>query len=345
VTFQGDAASGPNFSITGELVGASSGANVTGNSNTLANGFIYGGKPRTVTLINLTPGATYQTTFFSYGYDPAGTTRIQTFASEGSSLEVDQNHYGAGSGIRITHEFVATASTKEFSITPAGDGTFHLSALSNRKVTPATILSFGSNVDGSTATIGKPEGGITKIAWTVPYSTNLAALAPTYIVTSGKGTPASGNTPKKDFTAGPVMYTVTDGDVTRNYAVTITKAPPSKACEITSFNIDLPGSRVAIRSTSPTTGTVVVSVPADTSDAKLAALTPRLTLSTGATCVAPAAPLSLQKNLHYRVTAEDGTTKKDYTVKVVADAEAFRLFVIKTGKTGLANSDYDYLSL
>ncbi|MFN9026647.1 MAG: hypothetical protein ACK5VX_10705, partial [Akkermansiaceae bacterium] len=49
VTFQGDAASGPNFSITGELVGASSGANVTGNSNTLANGFIYGGKPRTVT--------------------------------------------------------------------------------------------------------------------------------------------------------------------------------------------------------------------------------------------------------------------------------------------------------
>jgi len=238
---------------------------VTGNSNTLANGFIYGGKPRTITLKNLTPGSTYQTTFFSFGYDPAGTTRIQTFASEGSSLEVDQNHYGAGSGIRITHEFVATASTKEFSISPAGEGTFHLSALSNRKVTPATILSFGSNVDGSTATIGKPEGGITKIAWTVPYSTNLAALAPTYIVTSGKGTPASGNTPKPDFSSLPVMYTVTDGDVTRNYAVTITKAPPRTACDLTSFNTDLPGSRVAIRSTSPTTGTVVVSVPADTS--------------------------------------------------------------------------------
>lgn len=345
VTFQGDAASGPNFSITGALVGASSGANVTGNSNTLANGFIYGGKPRTVTLKNLTPGSTYQTTFFSFGYDPAGTTRIQTFASEGSSLEVDQNHYGAGSGIRITHEFVATASTKEFSISPAGEGTFHLSAFSNRKVTPATILSFGSNVDGSMAIIGKPEGHTTKIAWTVPYSTNLAALAPTYIVTSGKGAPASGNTPKPDFTAGPVMYTVTDGDVIRNYAVTITKAPPRTACDLTSFNTDLPGSRVAIRSTSPTTGTVVVSVPADTSDTKLAALTPRLTLSTGATCVAPAAPLSLQKPVQYRVTAEDGTTKKDYTVKVVADAEAFRLFVVKTGKTGLANSDYDYLSL
>ncbi|MFN7343191.1 MAG: hypothetical protein ACK5TA_07635, partial [bacterium] len=73
--------------------------------------------------------------------------------------------------------------------------------------------------------------------------------------------------------------------------------------------------------------------------------TPRLTLSTGANCVAPAAPLSLKKTVQYRITAEDGTTKKDYTVKVVADAEAFRLFVIKTGKTGLANSDYDYLSL
>jgi hypothetical protein len=345
VAFEGDAASGPNFSITGDMVGGFSGANVSGKSKTLANAFIYAGKPRTVTLKNLTPGTTYQTTFFSYGFDPAGTARIQTFASDGSSLEVDQNHYGQGNGIRITHEFVATGTTKEFTITPAGDETFHLSALANRKVAPATILSFGNNVDGSMASIGKPDGRVTRIAWTVPYSANLATLAPAYTVTSGTGTPASGSPPKKDFSAGPVTYTVTDGSVTRVYAVTVTKAPPSKACEITAFHSNLAGSRVTIRSTSPSKGTVVVSVSADTTDAKLAALKPALTLSPGATFVPPAAPLSLQKPVQYRVTAEDGVTTKDYSVKVVADAEAFRLFVVKTEKTGLSAADYDYLSL
>jgi len=345
VAFEGDAASGPNFSITGDMVGGFSGANVTGNSKTLANAFIYAGKPRTITLKNLTPGATYQTTFFSYGFDPAGTTRIQTFASVGSSLDVDQNHYGPGNGIRITHDFVATGTTKEFSITPTGDGTFHLSAFANRKVTPATILSFGSNVDRSIAAFGKPEGRVTKIVWTVPYSTNLATLAPTYTVTSGNGTPASGNPPNPHFNTGPVTYTVTDGNVSRHYAVTVIKAPPSKACDITAFHPDLAGSRVTIRSTSPSTGTVVVSVPADTTDACLAALTPELTLSTGATCVPPTTRLSLQKPVHYRVTAEDGVTTKDYTVKVVADAEAYRMFVVKTAATGLSAADYDYLSL
>ena len=98
VTFQSDAASGTNFSITGDIANANSGTNITGHSKTLANSFIYGGNPRIVTLTNLTPGATYETTFFSYGWDPAGTTRIQTFAAGSKSLVLDQNFYGQGNG-------------------------------------------------------------------------------------------------------------------------------------------------------------------------------------------------------------------------------------------------------
>lgn len=345
VDFQSDAASGTNFLIEGGGGTAAAGTNITGASRTLANAFIYGGNPLTVTLRNLTQGATYETTFFSYGWDVAGTTRIQTFATDGKSLAVDQNLYGQGNGIRIACSFVASATSQVFTITPAGDGTFHLSALANRKITPATVLSFGTNVAGSSAVIVKPAGGVGKIAWTVPYSANLTTLAPSYTLTSGAGTPASGKPPGPNFSGGPVTYSFTDGGITHVYTVTVTKAPPSKACDITTIHPGLDGSRVTLRSTSPSRGAVVLSVPADTTDAKLAALKPALTLSPGATFVPPAAPLSLQKAVQYRVTAEDGVTIKDYSVKVVADAEAYRLFVVKTEKTGLTAADYDYLSL
>jgi hypothetical protein len=345
VTFQSDAASGTNFSITGDIANANSGTNITGHSKTLANSFIYGGNPRIVTLTNLTPGATYETTFFSYGWDPAGTTRIQTFAAGSKSLVLDQNFYGQGNGIRMTCTFVANSSSQEFTITPASDSTFHLSALANRKVTPATILNFGTNVSGSSAVVGKPVGGQATIAWTVPYSANLAKLAPTYTVTSGTGMPISGSLPSRNFSAGPVTYTVTDGGLTHNYKVKATKAPPSTACELTAFNPNLAGSRTTVMSNGSNSSIVVVNVPAGTTDAQLAALTPTLSLSAGATCEIPTRPLTLNKNTRYIVKAEDGSTTKDFSVRAIANVDDFRLFVVKTEKTGLTPADYDYLSL
>ena len=319
VPFQSDAASGTNFSITGEIANANSGASVTGNSKTLANAFIYGGNPRMVTLLNLTPGATYETTLFSYGWDAAGTTRIQTFAAGSKSIVLDQNLYGQGNGIRITCTFVANSSSQELTITPASDNTFHLSALANRKVTPATILSFGTNVSGSSAVLGKPVGGVATIAWTVPYSANLPKLAPT--------------------------YTVTDGGFTHVYSVTATKAPPSTACELTAFHPNLAGSRTTVMSTGSNSSTVVVNVPAGTTEAQLAALSPNLTLSPGATCAIPAPALSLTRASRYIVKAEDGSSTKDFSVRAIANVDEFRLFVVKTVKTGLTPADYDYLSL
>jgi len=140
VDFQDDAVSGANFSIEGDVYGwgPGDGQNITGNSLALANTFIYGGDPRTVTLKNLTTGKAYETTFFSYGFDVAG--RTETFASGGDSRVIDQDAYGAGNGIRILYRFVAASTNQVITITPAEGsiGTFHLCALANRVVPPDT---------------------------------------------------------------------------------------------------------------------------------------------------------------------------------------------------------------
>jgi hypothetical protein len=110
VAFEADALSGANFFIEGDVGGWGPGGapNVTGNSLTLANTFIYGGNPRTLTLYNLTPGATYETSLFAFGFDASG--RIQTFASGSESLVLDQDLYGQNNGIPIAYTFVADSS-------------------------------------------------------------------------------------------------------------------------------------------------------------------------------------------------------------------------------------------
>lgn len=61
----------------------------------------------------------------------------------------------------------------------------------------------------------------TNISMTVPFSTNVAALAPTYVHTGTSSTPVSGST--QNFTT-PQTYTITAGNATTaNYTVTVTK--------------------------------------------------------------------------------------------------------------------------
>lgn len=319
VAFEAHALSGANFSIGGDVATFGGGnPNITGDSLTLASTFIYGGSPRTVTLKNLTPMATYETSFFAYGFEAAG--RIQTFTSGSDSYVLDQDLYGQNNGIRISSTFVADPSgSKELTITPVNPGnTFHMSALANRKVSdppPATILNFGTNVIASSAVFGLPVGGVAAIAWTVPYGTVLSTLAPTLTLSSGTCSPPSGTV--RDFSAGPVACTVTDGGTINTYTVTVTVEPPRTACDITAFNANVTGSSAVIDSAA---GTVVVVVPAGTD---VAALAPTYTLSLLATCnqpnsAKPTPALSLTTPVHYIVTAGDGVTTKDYTVTVVA---------------------------
>ncbi|MCF7675978.1 MAG: hypothetical protein K9M97_11585 [Akkermansiaceae bacterium] len=330
VAFEASALSGANFLIEGAVYGWGPGGapNVTGDSYTLANTFIYGGNPRTVTLTHLTPGATYETSLFAFGFDASPTTRIQTFASGNERLVLDQDFYGLQDGIRISYRFVADSSgSKVLTITPViVANTFHISALANRLVSdapPATILSFGTNVARSSAVFGLPVGGAAAIAWTVPYATVLADLAPEFTLSSGTCTDqTSGITPSPGFSAGPVTYTVTDTStdpVTVNvYTVTVTVAPPSTACDITAFGTNVAGSGAIITTTGDTTGTVEWTVPYDT---QVAALAPTYTLSEFATCdqtnsTIPTPALSLTTPVHYLVTAQDTGVSKDYTVTV-----------------------------
>jgi hypothetical protein len=133
VNFQSSVTSGPNFSIGGSISNFVRESAVTGNSATLALDFIYAGDPRTVTLTNLTPGSTYETSLFSYGWEASG--RVQTFTSGSNTLTLDQDVYGINNGIRIVYTFVAdNTGTKVLTITPATANTFHLAALANRLV-------------------------------------------------------------------------------------------------------------------------------------------------------------------------------------------------------------------
>ncbi|MCX6876926.1 MAG: hypothetical protein NTW21_24395 [Verrucomicrobia bacterium] len=329
VAFQASATSGANFSLGGGITswGPGGSPNISGGSLTLALGFFYNGTPRTVTLTNLTPGATYETSLFSFGWEASG--RSQTFASGSDSIVVDQDFYGNQNGIRIAYTFVADSSgSKVLTITPGpggNGGSFHMCALANRQVSAgspqAKILVFGPG-----ATIGPVSANAAAISWTVPYGSNPVALSPTFTTdpaatcTVGGILAASGST--QDFT-NPVHYIVKASDFatsgkTTDYTVTVTVTPASPACDITSFGINVAGSSAVITDIDFTTGTVDWRVPYGT---PVATLAPSYTLSAGATCTRPnpgipTPALSTTTPVPYLIHAEDGFTTKTYDVTV-----------------------------
>ena len=171
------------------------------------------------------------------------------------------------------------------------------------------IYDFGdpANNPGTSSVISDHNTG-NNITWTVYYSANLAALSPTFtLANSATCSPVSGST--QDFSGGPVNYTVTAQDgTTRVYAVTAVKAPPSAAADMLTFSA---GAAAAVIS-----GTnVALYVPAGT---PVNALAPTITASPYAT-VSPASGVvqDFTNPVSYTVTAENGTTTKNYTVTAV----------------------------
>ena len=92
--------------------------------------------------------------------------------------------------------------------------------------TAAFITSFGTNVAGSTAVIDPVAANAAAITWIVPAGTNLATLAPEFVLSPGAtcSDQTSGVIPSPGFDAGPVVYTVVSQDtsVTNVYTVTAT---------------------------------------------------------------------------------------------------------------------------
>ena len=160
VYFQANALSGTNFSIGGGVnyySGFGTGG-VTGTGVALTPNFLFGGKPRTITLTYLTPGATYKTSFFSIGWGN-GADRNQTFAGSGIAAQLNPNIYGTSSnsymGIIFNLTFIAdNTGTVEFTITPINAAnTLHLHAIANRLVSTSSNP-FASYTDAAPNTGG-----------------------------------------------------------------------------------------------------------------------------------------------------------------------------------------------
>ena len=186
----------------------------------------------------------------------------------------------------------------------------HLNGFQIKKVIPEdlTIRSFA--IPGSDGVIDQDAKTIALTAPYTPWGTaGLAALAPTFSLTTGSCNQTSGSAPSPTFAATkPVTYTVTDGTTSNNYAVTVTIAAPSTACDILTCDFGKMGQAKMI-------GTkIAITVQSGQS---LTELAPTFTLSSNATInPASGSKQNLTHPLSYRVTAEDGTTFKDYTVTV-----------------------------
>jgi hypothetical protein len=186
--------------------------------------------------------------------------------------------------------------------------------------TACDITAFGTNVAGSSAVITTTSATEGTVEWTVPFGTTVASLAPIYTLSSGATcSQTSGAIPTPPLsTTTTVSYLVTaeDGATKKDYAVTVVVAPPSDACDITAFGTNVAGSSAVITDDF-STGTVAWTVLPGTD---LATLAPTFTLSLAATCnrtsgAVPTPDFSTGP-LHYLVTAQDGSTTKDYTVTV-----------------------------
>ena len=139
------------------------------------------------------------------------------------------------------------------------------------------------------------------VSLTVPFSTNVTTLAPTYTVSSGAiGDKASGS--PQNFT-NPVIYTVTssDSNVSNAYTVTVTKASARSDKELLAFG---PGAIIS--------GTNVAWTAPYGSN--VAALSPSYVVSALATgAPASGATVNFTNPVTYTITAEDGSTQV-YTV-------------------------------
>jgi autotransporter-associated beta strand protein len=225
-----------------------------------------------------------------------GVTPIGTQALSGSTASFTTTSLALGTH-SITARYAGNTSND-----PSGSAVFSVQVAN-----PTDILNFTfPGLQAATITG-------TNITVTVPFSTNISALAPTYTLSSG-GTcvPASGST--QNFT-NPQSYIVSAaGFPDKTYNVIVTKAAALTLKDITSFVF--PG----LPATTIGANTVSVTVPFGTN---VTNLSPTFTVSSLATgSPATGTSRNFSTGQIYTITAEDSTTKT-YTVTVnVAAASA-----------------------
>ena len=196
-------------------------------------------------------------------------------------------------------------------------------------ITPDTntgISQFTFPVEGCVCTGVSTEARIDSYARRIyvqlPYTMNLSSLAPSVIgiANSASVTPAAGV--NKDFTKGPVKYTVTapDGVTKADWMVYVTN-PPCQEADIKSWSL-LGGLQVGSSTIDAAAGTIKVMVGASTTAAQLSAVTFSATLSCGATIccntgACAGSEIDLSDMTHTCVvTAQDKSITKDWTITV-----------------------------
>ncbi len=148
------------------------------------------------------------------------------------------------------------------------------------------------------------------ITLTVPYGTDITALAPNIKVSTGASVvPESGLA--RDFT-NPQTYTVrAERGAMKSYVVTVNQTPISHAKELLTFAIPLTISSAISRNR------VAVTVPTTTN---VTALTPTFTLSPFATAVPPSGTVrDFTKPQVYTVTAQDGSSQTVTVIVIQSD--------------------------
>lgn len=214
-------------------------------------------------------------------------------------------------------DWVASAGTNadnsEWIVYPLNTFTYlgtHSTALSS--AAEITAFSFAEQV--AAATIDATSSTITI---EVVYGTDLTGLVSTFTVSAGAkayvndALQVSGTT-DNDFTDNVVYKVVAEDGTIKNWTVTVTMpAQPSTAAEIVSFVLAEQTGAATINSAA---GTIAIEV---NSSANLAALTPTIQVSAGAT-ISPAsgAVQDFSNPVTYTVTAQDNTTTKPWTVTV-----------------------------
>jgi hypothetical protein len=199
--------------------------------------------------------------------------------------------------------------------------------------TACDILTFDiPNQVGTTTFLPKSTSGGTldSILVTMPYSSSLTGLVPTYTISplASSSTPASGVA--QDFTS-PVIYTVVaqDGTTTHSYGVRVKKAGASKACSILGFSLGLTDESVQIKESDTTirvivgSSDVISNITPIVTTTTPSATTPYIKISQVATLTSPSFPIDYTNSstvpVKIKVMAEDNSVYKVYSVKVIRD--------------------------
>ncbi len=224
--------------------------------------------------------------------------------SPGATIKLNNNSFTSGSTFNYTSNVACVVTSEDGKTTKTY--TVQVTETPGAKSSAKDFLTF--SINGKSGVIGA-----NTISVVLPAGTSLTNLTPMY-TTSDKATVTSGaNT--TNF-ASPVVYTITAEDgTTKNYTVTVTteQVSLSNLCELTSFTLGV------VAGTINSNNIVAVTLPNGSSLTQVASfvVSSGATVKIGSTTqISGVTSNSYSADVVYEVTAQDGVTKKIYTVKV-----------------------------